>query len=47
MSGSARVLAWALAWLLSAVWQPVHGQSQVRYYVTDALGSVVGPTSLL
>lgn len=41
MNGSARVWIWVLACLLGAVWQPAYGQSEVRYYVTDALGSVV------
>lgn len=41
MSGSARVLVWALACLLGVAWQSAQAQSVVRYYVTDALGSVV------
>ncbi|WP_235603945.1 RHS repeat-associated core domain-containing protein [Luteimonas sp. JM171] len=41
MSGWVRALIWLLACFIGAVWQPVQAQSVVRYYVTDALGSVV------
>ena len=41
MNGWAREWTWLLVCFLGAVWQPVQAQSVVRYYVTDALGSVV------
>lgn len=41
MNGWARAWIWLLVCFIGAVWQPVQAQSVVRYYVTDALGSVV------
>lgn len=41
MNGWARAWIWLLACFIGTVWQPVQAQSAVRYYVTDALGSVV------
>lgn len=41
MNGWARAWIWLLVCFIGAVWQPVQAQGVVRYYVTDALGSVV------
>ena len=44
MNGWAREWIWLLVCFIGAVWQPVQAQSVVRYYVTDALGSVAVAT---